>query len=69
MKFAIQLIKKTSDSTHRVIKVWDIPKIEIKNLGENSRNTVYSKGRIKVKFLPTLADIKQAIVDAIQGKI
>ncbi len=69
MKFAIQLIKKTSDNTHRVVKQWDIPKIEMKNLGENSRNTVLSKGRVKVKFLPTLKEIKQAIIDAIEGKI
>ena len=56
MKYAIQVVKITSQNTQR--KVWEhiISKVEIRGKS------------IKIKFLPTLTSIKEAIRKDIFGE-
>ena len=50
MKYRVKIVKVTSTSTERLVANFDIAKIEIK--GETA----------KIKFLPTLKALKDAII-------
>ena len=55
MKYRVKVVKVTSPNTERPVAHWDIPKVEVKP----------STKSIKIKFLPTLKAIKDAIKEDI----
>lgn len=50
MKYRVKIVKVTSQSTERPVAQWDIEKVEIQ--GKSA----------KIKFLPTLKALKDAII-------